>query len=114
MKIYRDIPLFLRKRGGHEFNSLADDLSEEGKYFYLFAEDAIIQGNDLLGKYHRLTIDTFLVVEYDIPKEIILKNIGYGDYTEGINPLYLIESYIERSDLGNKKTTTYAIPDEKN
>lgn len=104
---------FLGKRGYHDFNTLANYITEEGKYFYLFAEDAIQQAHSLIGGYHRLRMDTCLVVEYDFPEDIIIKHIGYGDYTEDIFPLYLIESYIGKSDLGNENITTTEIINER-
>lgn len=106
---------FLGKMGCHDFNNLAKDIKDEGKYFFLFAEDAILEANDLIGGYHRLRMDTCLVVEYDIPEDIILKIIGYGDYTSGLSPWYLIESYVEKGDFGNSIITTDEISiEEKN
>lgn len=103
---------FLGKRGYHEFNTLVKRITEEGKYFYLFAEDAIQQGFYLISSYHGLRMDTCLVVEYDVPEDIILKKIGYGDYAEDIISLYVVESYIGKSDLGNKVITTNEINNE--
>lgn len=103
---------FLGKRGFHDFNTLTNCREKEGKYFYLFAEDAILEGNNLIGGYHRLRMDTCLIVEYDVPEDIILKNIGYGDYTEGILPLHLVESYIEKSNLGTEIVTTDELSKE--
>lgn len=104
---------FVNKMGYHAYNSIAKDIKNEGKYFYLFAEDAIQEANTLIGGYHRLRMDTCLVIEYDIPEDIVLKIIGYGDYTDGIQPLYLIETYIEKSDFGNPIITTDEISIEE-
>ena len=84
---------FSEKIGRHNFNTLNCE-NKQGKYFYLFAEDAIQEGSNLINVYHRLGVDTFSVIEYDMPEDIIMKNIGYGDYTHDIMPLYLIESFI--------------------
>lgn len=97
---------FIGKMGNHDHNSLIKNIKEEGKYFFLFAEDAIQEASYLISGYHRLNMDTCLVVEYDIPEELILKMIGYGDYTGDIQSLYLIESYIEKNDFGNSIITT--------
>lgn len=99
--------------GYHDYNSLAKDIKKEGKYFFLFAEDAIEGANSLIGGYHRLNMDTCLVIEYDIPEEIILKMIGFGDYTDDKHSLYLIESYIEKDDFGNLIITTDEISVEE-
>lgn len=89
------------KVGGHNFNTLnCENLI--GKYFYLFAFDAIYGGYTLIHNYHRLRADTFLVLEYDVPEDIILKHIGYGDYTDGILPNLLIETFIEKEDFCSK------------
>lgn len=104
---------FVGEMGYHDYNNLAKDIKSEGKYFFLFAEDAIKEASFLIGGYHRLAMDTCLVVEYDIPEEIVLKMVGYGDYTDSINPFYLIESYVEKCDFGNSIITTNEISIEK-
>lgn len=103
---------FVGKMEYHDYNNLAKDIKNEGKYFFLFAEDAIKEASYLIGGYHRLNMDTCLVVEYDIPEELILKMIGYGDYTKDIQSLYLIESYVEKNDFGNLTITTDEISSE--
>ncbi len=40
-----------------------------------------------------------MILEYDIPIDMIMKHIGYGDYTYDIMPLYLIETFIEKDDF---------------
>lgn len=32
---------FVNKMGYHDYNNLAKDIKNEGKYFFLFAEDAV-------------------------------------------------------------------------
>lgn len=91
---------FYSKMWKHDFNTMnCKDL--QGKYFYLFAEDTIFEGNKLINNYHRLKADTCLILEYDIPEDIILKHIGYGDYTYDIRTLLLMETFIEKCDFGN-------------
>lgn len=103
---------FVGKMGYHDYNTLAKDIKNEGKYFFLFAEDAMQDANSLIVGYHKLNMDTCLVVEYDIPEELILKMIGYGDYTN-YNSIYLIESYVEKGDFGNLIITTDEISIEE-
>ncbi len=104
---------FVGKIGYHDYNNLSKDIKNEGKYFFLFAEDAIMEANYLISVYHKLNMDTCLVVEYDIPEELILKIIGYGDYSVDIQSLYLIESYVEKGDFGNLIITTNEISIEE-
>lgn len=104
---------FVGKMGYHSYNNLAENIKDEGKYFFLFAEDAIQKASSLISSYHRLRMDTCLVIEYDIPEELVLKMIGYGDYTEGIFSTYLIESYVVKSDFGNSIITTAEIADDE-
>ena len=91
---------FSDKPARHDYNNLQCE-DKQGKYFYLFVEDAIQEGHSLINVYHRLRADTFSVIEYDIPEDIIIKNIGYGDYKHDITPLFLTETFIEKCDLGN-------------
>lgn len=96
---------FLGKRGYHMYNSLSDSIKGEGKYFYLFFDDALLQGNNLIQGFHRLKADTCSIIEYDIPEDIILKNIGFGDYTDTIFTNHIIETFVEKSDLSSEITT---------
>lgn len=104
---------FLGKRGFHEFNNIDIDKNIDGKYFYLFAEDAIEEARKLLRGFHHLSLDTCSILEYDIPIDIVLKNIGYGDYTEDIYPWYIVETFIEKDLFGNKTITTAELSDEE-
>lgn len=104
---------FIGKRGFHEFNNVDIDKNIDGKYFYLFAEDAIEEASKLLRGFHQLSFDTCSLLEYDIPTDIVIKNIGYGDYTEDIYPWYLVETFIEKDFLGNKTITTAQLSDEE-
>lgn len=99
---------FSNKPGNHDFNTLnCQDL--QGKYFYLFAEDAIFQGNKLIRGYHNLSNDTCSLLEYDVPEDLIIKHIGYGDYTDGIAPLYLIETFLEKGDISSTSISSDEI-----
>lgn len=91
---------FLGQRGFHKYNNLFEnsDTIEDGKYFFLFPEDAIKQGFYLLTKFHKFTaIESFYVVEYDFPIDIVLEHFGFGDYKSdsGI-PNPLVEIFVEK------------------
>ncbi len=83
----------------HAFNNLNCE-GKQGRYFYLFAEDALLEGSLLINNYHRLRTDTVLVLEYDMTEELVMKHIGYGDYTCSIVPLFLVEAFMEKNDFG--------------
>ena len=104
---------FVGKRGFHEFNTIVNHVKEEGKYFYLFLEDAILEGHHLIGGYHRLRMDTFSVLEYDVPEEIIFKNLGYGDYTSDITKNLILETYIQKSDFASNTVSTTELSKEE-
>ena len=98
----------------HAYNNIYKTITEAGKYFFLFFEDALKYGTGLLNGLHNLfNIQSFTIVEYDIPIEIILKNIGYGDYTNSIIKEYAIETYINQSDIGVNKLNTADISAEQ-
>ena len=78
---------FLDELAHHDYNNLQCK-NKQGKYFYLF-------------------------VEYDVPIDIIMKNIGYGDYTRGIMPLFLAETFIEKRDLGSSIITSDQVKENE-
>ena len=94
---------FLGKRGFHKYNNIfeSSNIIEDGKYFFLFPEDAIKQGQYLLTKFHKLqNIESFYIIEYDFPIDIALQYFGYGDYKHdsGLpNPLVVI--FIEKNQF---------------
>lgn len=51
------------------------NINEEGKYFYLFFEDAVRENHNLMTHFHGLNTNDFFIVEYDVPGELMLKNI---------------------------------------
>lgn len=99
------------KQECHDFNNLNCE-NKIGKYFYLFPEDAILEGKKLLINYHRIINNAYLVVEYDLPEDIIFKNIGYGDYTNDIFSNYLMETFIEEHDFGDIVLSSNQIEQE--
>lgn len=104
---------FRGERGYHACNNIYKTITEAGKYFFLFFEDALKYGTGLLNGLRNLNIQSYTIVEYDIPIEIILKNIGVGDYTNSIIKEYAIETYINKSDLGENNLSTEEISDEQ-
>ena len=85
-----------------DFNTLNTDYLK-GKFFYLFFEDAIEEENRFIKGYHRLNADVCAILEYDVPLDIIMKHIGYGDYSIGIRSIHLLETFVESSDIGSKE-----------
>ena len=84
-------------KGNNVFNQ--GEKIKMGKFFFLFPEDAIMNGYTLLIGAQRLRfLESFYVLEYDFPEELIVKHFGYGDYSTNI-PLYLMETYIEKEDF---------------
>lgn len=94
---------FVGERGFHKHNNLFDKSEQigDGKYFFLFLEDAIKQGYYLLTMFHYLkNVGSFYVLEYDFPEEIVLKHFGYGDYLDKngcANPLF--EVFVDKKDF---------------
>lgn len=94
---------FVGERGFHKHNNLFDESEqiEDGKYFFLFLEDAIKQGYYLLTMFHYLRdVGSFYILEYDFPEEVVLKHFGYGDYLDKngcANPLF--EVFIDKKDF---------------
>lgn len=85
-----------------DFNTLNTDYLK-GKFFSLFFEDAVEEGNRFIKGYHRLNADVCAILEYDVPLDIIMKHIGYGDYSIGIRSIHLLETFVESSDIGSKE-----------
>lgn len=81
----------------HEYNNYYANLKDKkvGKYFFLFAEDAISYGHGLLSTYHQFFFPYFLVSEYDIPVETIIKHIGTGKYESD----EILECFVEKDDF---------------
>ena len=57
-----------------DYNSL-NCKNYQGKFFYLFAEDAVFEGSSLINGYHRLRADICSILEYDIPEDMIIKHM---------------------------------------
>lgn len=85
----------------------------EGKYFYMFLEDAL--------DYLPLSLffnDCYKVVEYDIPEEIVYDIIGVGEYGYS-SPLDKefedpkAETYIKKNSFGDVKKASSVISEEE-
>lgn len=109
---------FRDKNNIHKANSiysiLLNDNIDKGKYFYLFSEDAVMRGFNLLNGFHNIETTNFIIEEYDIPIDLILKYIGYGVYNEGIIDIYTLETFISKDDIiGVKKNSEQLSIDYK-
>ncbi len=103
---YANVP----RKTPHKFNNLGCE-GKIGKYFFLFVEDAVAIGNSFLSSFHHLSGSTCTILEYDVPEDLIFKHIGYGDYKNGVLPLDLVETFIEKDDLGDNVIKSYDIAD---
>lgn len=142
MKIYRAIPeSFLTKRkyennyyglenvynengyvsfsdnDNHVYNDYYATLDsaerKSGRYFFLFPEEAITKGFELLSSYHNFIFPYFLISEYDIPIDTIIKHIGTGRYGENEEINKCLECYIEKDDFTGDKFNTLNLSKEE-
>lgn len=102
----------------HSYNSIYRKLSEDekkhGKYFFLFIEDAISNGLFLLKAMHALNVNTFLITEYDVEDDLVLKHVGYGDYSRGIFKHDCMECFITKEDMdGLNISSKIILPEER-
>lgn len=101
----------------HSYNNIYKKLSDQekcGKYFFLFLEDAIWNGLSLLSSYHDIHDNTtFMVLEYEVPDDLVLKHIGYGDYTRDILPNKVMECFITKDDIDNNNSSSTNISTEE-
>ena len=85
-------------------NSIGEKLKEPSKYFFIFPEDAINCAYILLP-----SCNFARIVEYEIPDEIVLQNIGLGQYREDI----VIETAVGRSNFDGERFRYRNIPRDK-
>ena len=83
------------------YKELPNKSSEIGKYFFLYPEDAI-NNADTLNYIHDINGSSIFLTEYEIPLELILKYIGYGDYSGDLfhKKNYCLECFLTLEDLG--------------
>lgn len=104
---------FLGKSALHINNNLQCE-GNQGKYFFLFFEDAVILGRNFLFQIYRICVDTFSIIEYDVPDDVLLKHIGCGSYSLlGGYPVFRIEAFIEEEDLGNSTVFSNQIEEDE-
>ena len=104
---------FLGKSALHINNNLQCE-GNQGKYFFLFFEDAVILGRNFLFQIYRIYVDTFSIIEYDVPDDVLLKHIGCGSYSLlGGYPVFRIETFIEEEDLGNSAVFSNQIEEDE-
>lgn len=102
----------------HSYNTIFKKLSIEernyGKYFFLFLEDALQKGEILLSAFHNIyPVNRFLIVEYDMPDDLVLKYLGSGDYSRSSYKDLVAECFIPKSDLENDSIPSLEILDDK-
>lgn len=100
----------------HSYNNIYRNLSDQercGKYFFLFIEDAVWNGLVLLNSFHSIEQNyTFIILEYEIPDDLVLKHIGYGDYTRDIFKNYVMECFVTKNDITHNGLSYINISDE--
>lgn len=97
----------------HSYNNIYKKLSNQercGKYFFLFIEDAVWNGLSLLNSFHGIEKNhTFIILEYEIPDDLVLKHIGYGDYARDCFQNYVMECFVTKNDMINNKMSSINI-----
>jgi len=92
-------------------NSIGSRMKEEGKFFFLFPEDAYNCARDIVCyQFPEIYSWTAKILEYDFPIEIILDLIGYGLYSFG--DWKIIETNIPKSKFLGDRIMSNAIDKE--
>ena len=90
-------------------NNIGYNQREEGKYFFLFPEDALLCSSALLNN----DCYTAKIVEYEFPLSNVFYNIGYGEYdNRTIHHHWVTEFTIGKSVFTGKNISSKNI-DEK-
>lgn len=101
----------------HNYNTIHKNLSDDektaGKYFFLFAEDAIWNGMFLLKAFHEANLHTFMIVEYDVLDELVLKHIGSGDYKKDVFENRCMECFLTKDDIEGSHIFTSEVSEEE-
>ncbi len=104
----RYTPFYGKIRYGRA-NNIGDRQSEEGKYFFIFPEDALMCSSALL--YDQCF--TTKIVEYEFPINEAFRNIGWGEYeNRGILHHWVTELTIGKSDFTGKNLSSKDIDEE--
>ena len=93
-------------------NNICDRVKTEGKYFFIFLEDAAFYITQNLRE-----VDTWKLMEYDFPEEVVYSIIGWGGYGYDLD-LHLgynkrAETYIEKSRIPGVSHSSSEISREK-
>lgn len=82
---------------------------EEGKYFFVFPEDALLCSSALLNN----DCYTAKIVEYEFPLGDVFYNIGYGEYeNRSIHHQWVTEFTVGKSVFTGEKLSSKSIDDE--
>lgn len=79
------------------FNTEFDKATDDGKYFFIYPEDAYKNAMDVIvcQTKHKIDFIGAKIQEYEVPFEIATKLIGYGYYNFGDSA----EVYVEKKDF---------------
>ena len=91
-------------------SSIKNKRQTKGKFFFLYLDEALDNCQAVINSFGNIVGDTYCLLVYDFPIDIILKNIGYG-YYEDRRRVRSIESYIEISDFGSDIINSNQISD---
>ena len=88
-------------------NTEFKSVKEDGKYFFIFPEDAYKNALDISAYQSDLNYNVIntKILEYDIPFEILTQIIGYGAYNLGFS----VEAFVEKKNFGKNFTSSYKI-----
>lgn len=107
----------IRQHINHNYNTIYRKLNDQekcGKYFFLFLEDAIWNGLSLLQSFHNIHGSiTFIILEYEVPDDLVLKHIGNGSYTSDAFPNLIMECFITKDDIYGNKSSSINISNEE-
>ena len=89
-------------------NTISRRVKEEGRYFFVFPEDA------LFFIYQNLKeAEAFKLMEFDFPEEVVYSLIGWGGYApQGYQEDRRAETYINKSLITGERTEGIIIDDE--
>ena len=87
----------------------SSDINKMGKYFYVFAEDAIVQSYILIYFYHKIKTNGARLVIYDIPEDLIMKYYGYGSYKMMFGKTDIAECYVTEDNFKGKVISSNEI-----
>ena len=87
-------------------NNISDRVKTEGKYFFVFLEDAAFYITQNLKR-----VVSWKLMEYDFPEEVVYSIIGWGGYAFGYTRR--AETYIEKSNIPGESFKSSDISRDK-